>query len=437
MNRETIDLLQQQVGNELDPYMKEGDYKSAAQYCLAKIYELSNIRGEADDSAGFVRYLYIIHLLQIQIEFPHLKEQEVTQLFKLAEASLHLSGVRENSPLSYLFDELHICRSQIIKQENRPLGAQWSLALGKRFLKNDQLWLPSAIHETSSALYFGYVFQAAHGFEKLAAVAGSVGEDELQIFLELQAIKACRLSHDLKKAEVMLSHLSADPRLSPETRALIDWEGMWLALLKSGEITEFERIISGKKKEYFCEPYLSLIYLLFHAHSASARLIKLLPVIATIRKRYPRQLSSTDKILLNVFELLQALHDADLSLVDRLGRVTPLLDDISALHAEYQLLIFAALVRWASRQKQKSFVAIALGQYRELSCRMSNYQNNDVLGMMQASRHSRQNRNQKHWPAAETLVSHEQDRLESGTHAHLQPLCDRTDHLLAHRRCGL
>ena len=374
---EFIDEVQTAVDAQLQPMYLSSDFKGIINHCITNIENLTSSAQQSLQS-NLERYLYAIHLLQLQISHRHLKVDEIERLFKIGETSLYFCGVRDGSQLGYLFEELHSCRSHLLFLDNKPLAAQWYMALGKRHLPPDQFWIHSAINEVMTVFHSGYAQEAAEAFERLQEYAIDA---EQAVFLEVNAIKALRLSGDLPAARTHLRRLSSDGRLAPQMKQVLRWELMWIDFVDNGDIKPFEMAVSVGK-EYPDEPHLSIIYLLFHCHSSSTRLMKKLPAIATIRKRYPRQLTSADKLLFEIFELLETLQSAEVPLGVRLAKVGPVLDSISILHAEYQALIFLALARWASRVRQKRFTSILLKNYQAICARMSGYRTDDVFNMM-------------------------------------------------------
>ena len=374
---EFIDEVQTSVDEQMQPFYQDNDHKGIVGACLAKI-ESTTTNSLSPLRENLERYLYAIHLLQLQISVRCLKGDEIERLFKIAEASLYFCGIRDGSQLGYLFEELHACRSRLLFLDNKPLAAQWAMALGKRHLPPDQFWIHSAINEAMTVFHSGYAAEAAEAFERLQEFSVDA---EQAVFLEVHAIKALRLSGDLSAAKGRLGRLTSDPRLAPAMHQQLKWERLWIDLCQSGDIKALELALSVGK-EYPEEPHLSIIYLLFHGHPSATRLVKKLPAIATIRKRYPRHLTSADKFLFEVFDLLEALQSADIPLGVRLAKVGPILDNISILHAEYQALFFLALARFANRIRQHRFTSIALKNYQALSARMSGYKSDDIFNMI-------------------------------------------------------
>ena len=378
--RDAIELLEDVVTRQLKSYLQARDLVGASNYCFNQIVELGNLpNARTEFDLNIQRYLYAIQMLQLQVEAKHLKQSEIDQIVRIAETSLQMAGVKEGSRRGYLFDELYNCKSNILQQTGRPLGAQWELLIGKRFLSTDIVWVNSAISETIAILNMGYAHQAKCGFEKLLDLNH---DRETLVFLELQVIKAARLSGCHEDAHTWIDRIIHDATLDEKTKELIAWEAAWVEMAVSGSHDKFVKMVTSYKREFPDEPYLSLIYLLFHAHPAMQNLIKELPSIPTIRKRFAKKLSESDKLLFDILELFQNLYDSEIAMKARLSKVTELIDRVQALTPEYQLLFFLALARWAFRYKQKGFTQLALSRYQSLSYAMSDYQTDDVLNLI-------------------------------------------------------
>ena len=376
--RDDIEILEEEIATLLAPFMEKNDLVGASNLCFNCIVELGSGAESTDPKVNMRRYLYAIQMLQLQIEAKHLKQPEIDQVLRIAETCLHMAGIKEGSKRGYLFEELYNCKSNLLQQSNRPMGAQWELLIGKRFLSTDFFWINSAISETMAIFHMGYAFEARRGLEKLIDFHL---DKEQSIFLHLQLIKAARLSGALSDAEKWIEKIIDDPSLDERTRELIHWESSWLNMTKSGSIEEFAKKLSSRR-EFPDEPYLSLIFLLYHSHPNAINLLKDLPSLSTVRKRHGKKRSEPEKLLFDILELFQFLYDPQVAIKARLSRVTDLIDRLHILHPEYQLLFFLGLARWAFRFKQKGFINFALNKYRNLSRTMTNDQTDDVLAMI-------------------------------------------------------
>ena len=369
--------LEGAIEKELGSYMAKGDLVGASHYCFNQIIDLGKAPNTSSTSFNLQRYFYAIQMLHLHIEGKHLKANEVDQIIKIAETSLQRAGIKDTSQVSYLFEEIYSCRSKLLHQSNRPLAAQWQLLIGKKFASHQSAWVSSAIGETMAAFQMGYVADAKTSFEKLMEL--QIDREQL-VFLELQLIKAARLSGQITDAELWISRLKRDRELSRRTADIIHWESMWCRLARSSDLSEFAPLLS-KQREFPEEPYLSVLILLAYAHSSGSILIKQLPSSATIRKRFARRHSEWDRLLLEALELFPALYDQEIPLRQRLNQVADILDRIQMLHIEHQLLFFLALARWATRSKQYGFSQLAINRYKQLSTVASKQKTDDVLAM--------------------------------------------------------
>ena len=372
---DNITELEDTIARELSTFLEKNDLPGASNHCFNRI--VGETAASADFNQNIQRYLYAIQALQLQIEAKHLKQHEIEQLLRIAESSLQLAGISEGSRRGYLYEEIYNCKSNLMQQAGKPLGAQWELLIGKRFLSTDIVWVNSAISETMALFHMGYAEEALRGFKKLLEYHVDA---EQTLFLELQCIKAARLCGHLDEAHELIQGMIHDESLDAKTQELLRWEASWLKMTQKGRFEDFSKMIR-RGREYPEEPYLSLIYLLYHCQPNAMGLVKDLPALATIRKRQSKKRSETDMLLFEILEVFAALYDAGITIKARLSRVSELLDRVHILHPEYQLLFFLGLARWAYRAKQRGFIQIALNKYQNLSHMMSNYRSNDVLGL--------------------------------------------------------
>jgi hypothetical protein len=393
---QTAHELETAIKDEMAQLSQKNTLIEICDECIQKIFELANTSPKMSVELHLRRYFYAIQILHIHIETQHLKAKDIENILGIAETSLQISGIKEGTSLAHLYEEIYNCRCNILLQTGKPLGARWELLLGKRFLSHDAVWTSSAMSETMAVFQMGYAFHAKYGFQKLIELNLDPSQN---IFLKYQHIKACRLSGDINEADHFLSHLFAHHHFEGETLEMFLWEKKWISNASSKTIDSFFKKMLGSSREFPNEPYLTLVMLLVYAHKDGYEYLKKLPTVTTIRRRYDRKLTPTDKILIEILNLLANLYDTEIPLKVRLSNVTPLIDQVNLLHPEYQLLFFLGLGRWAYRNKQKGFAHIALNAYQDLSHRMSNYHNDDVLAMA----HDMRNIESPLWYLNETL----------------------------------
>ena len=162
--KEQIEILEDEINAELDLYRDRDDVIGASNHCFNRILEIDRDGAGTALTANMRRYLYAIHMLQLQMEAGHLKPHEMDQVVRIAETSLQLAGIKEGSRRGYLHEKIHHCKSNLLQQGGYPLGAQWELLIGKRFLSTDIIRIDSAISETMTLFHMGYAYEAGRGF---------------------------------------------------------------------------------------------------------------------------------------------------------------------------------------------------------------------------------------------------------------------------------
>ena len=83
---EFIDEVQTAVDAQLQPMYLSSDFKGIINHCITNIENLTSSAQQSLQS-NLERYLYAIHLLQLQISHRHLKVDEIERLFKIGETS--------------------------------------------------------------------------------------------------------------------------------------------------------------------------------------------------------------------------------------------------------------------------------------------------------------------------------------------------------------
>ncbi len=378
--QDIIAKLDADVEAEIAALVDEGEIVAASNHCFNQILSQAALSKELGRDGGTTfhlqRFFYAIKMLQLQLLRKHLKPTEVEHAVKIAESSLQRAGIKDSGQASYLIEELCNCKSKLLRQEHKPLGAQWELLIGRKFLAYEHEWTTSAIDETMAAFHLGYAYEATIGYRKILEHRMSY---EQMVFVELQLVRAARLSARLNDAEQWLLHLQHDPELSSETRSIVEWESRWIRLARGEDISEFAVLLTRQRK-FPAEPYLSLLMLLAYAHPMGTSLSKNIPSLATLRKRQDKKRSDEDKLIFEILEFFNTLYDYETPLKRRLSIVTEVIDKVPQLHLEYQLLFFLALGRWAVRSKQTDFAQIPVSRYRFLSEQASQGSSDDVLG---------------------------------------------------------
>src|SRR5690606_16560517 len=97
---------------------------------VARLHVALGIVRELEDDAtsigGLRRYIAIIYALVYHERSGGLSEKEVDGLVDLASALLRVHGIKpKKSKLASLFGDIHLIRSQILRNEGRPWDSAW------------------------------------------------------------------------------------------------------------------------------------------------------------------------------------------------------------------------------------------------------------------------------------------------------------------------
>lgn len=373
---EEVESTKADVKRELDAVEQKESKKARLAHALSRIGALAE---DTTPSGNVRRYVYSMSALVYHLYHGGLSDSQVRSLGEIAAAILKLAGVRPvSSKLGYLYGDLHLVLSQILRKE----GKQW-----------ESLWehlLSFYVSQRGAASGKGYQsFTLAHhclrmGLGPLALTHLEQAEKERlpEAYVprvRLERIKALRLIGKIDEA-AKLDEQSNGIRFSPAQQKEREWEALVRQSVNEGDVAPLILATLPKKSHHEAR-YVMEAFLWSRAISSKSYLERF-PTLAKLSrgiKLGKRELGP----LLDAVRIIETLYDSQIPYEVRLERLRDLIADLPRFPTvDMELLFWAVLSRWFARNHTEPFYSVAIAQYTSLSLLISGGTKSDALGFL-------------------------------------------------------
>jgi hypothetical protein len=333
------------------------------------------------------RWVLIVAALAHHARWGGLGAHRPAQLLEAGEAILLTHGVeRATSSLGFMWGELHLAYSQVLKQAGQSWESAWQQHYAQWVARCAPAFGPGfqALATGSRALRLGFVDLALRELAQAETAADSSGmtlrhRDQARLL----RIQALRISGDVDAALQLCADAAARPDTSEEARLEADWEHACCLAQRDGDLDALVARL-GRSGSHRHGPFLLEGFLWTRA-SASRRWDDRLPLVRSMRRlaKTEAAVSDSTRAFYAAVQQIEDCYETGRPLATRLDGLGEVLARISQLPSvDKELLVLAAAFRWLARAKQPSFAALVLAAYQARSRVVTSGRASDALGLV-------------------------------------------------------
>lgn len=347
------------------------------QFIMERIHRLEN------DHSGrgcIQRYLFIVHALLHHSRFGGLNASQVKNLFQLGQGILKLNKIQSSSSkLGFLYGDLHLVQSFVLRREGRKWQAGWEQQISF-YLSQRSKSSRAGFQSLSVGIQLLRMGHADQAIEELKQVRSSELSPSARVRAQLEELKCYRLMRNEKDFDRVYEILGKTSTLSPDECKEREWEHLSFEAQQTGDIQNLVAAVLSKRSHH--DPEYILDAFLWTRVVSSREWMNRYP---SLRKLAPNiSFKRTELgILSRCVMAMEEAYDSEIPYLIRLQKIGDLLSQCGAFRTtDHELLVWAAVARWLSRQGSNGFLNIVLSEYRSLSLSLSLGKNPDSLGIL-------------------------------------------------------
>ena len=371
-----VEAIKSQLAETIESWRNHSGKEEALNLILRRVSSLED--GTTVDEA-IERFILVVHCLNHHRKFGGLSKSQVNNLVGLGYAILQVNGVKTQSPLGYLYGEIHLMLSEIEAGSGKNLEAAWERQLcihlsgknppGGTSLNNLILGIHS-LKLGASDLAMDYLLEAessglsAMNFEKA----------------RIMRLQALRLSQRTKEFYKLLSETTSMEDVSEQFQTEASWEAMCMAITEGKEHALRELVSNiGKGKLFYGSSYYLEAYLWIYAVQTKGFFDRL-PKLSTLAKN--KDVRVRRHPLYKAIVEIDSAYQVDIPLSTRLKTMKKIISSIDNFSLiDKKLLIYMAIARWLLRFHFPELASLVYSQYRLLSLQLSLGKSIDALGI--------------------------------------------------------
>jgi len=363
------------IKQELDAITDLKNHRVRLRYALGRILEL-----ESDKRiySSWRRFIYIMSALIHHKSYGGLTDGQIRRLHDLAIAILRVQGVTPYSKLASFHAELQLVMSQIYRKS----GQHWM-----------SLFFQQACHQVSRRYPLGGDgFQSlALGIRELRLGYSEAAKKHLlsseEFNLEPQSLvmsRICRvviarLSREFDDCYALVDDTLKQKDVTKEERRELLWQQQCARAQQFQDLAPLQKTV-GKGGDHHFPSYILEAKLWIRSCPLGQK-PKRFPSIKNLSRKH----NSAQKgvFLYKCAIQLEQCYDTQIPLSLRMLGLGRMLSKVNQLRSiESELLVWAAASRWLANRHLFDLSSVALGQYRDLSLRISFGKYEDCLGLV-------------------------------------------------------
>ena len=338
--------------------------------------ELQAAADKHDDDNRLRSFVLIMSALVYHQRLGGLKDSQVSSLHNKAVAILQAQGIEPGrSRLAFLWGELHQVKSLIDRRNGEHWLAAWELQLG------GYLSRPTKFHDSpfqslayaNRSLRLGNARLAYQWYETASmAKQATVKEQAL-----LGQVRCARLMGEIDLClRLIENNIKASEDFSEASKREFGWEKLRIDHIVSDNFAPIFPQIQ-KKNEFHSTTFIVEAYLLAASLSSKDWMNRMRKMRTVARDKHLD--TKRRQAEFNFALCIEDGYEVDVPLVNRLRNLGQHLSGLSEIpNIDKVLLAWAAATRWLIRSHAKPLAALTLREYRSLSMRLSDGQDDDV-----------------------------------------------------------
>ncbi len=344
-----------------------------------KDYLLSTIRDYSKSTSGQQHLSCFIHIIAAMvhnIRHNSIPAKTIESIADIAQALLTTHGIDSNSKLAFLASELHVCRSHESQRKGDRFIASFRHELAN-FYAGGQMSGGDAYYRLLVATHRMRLGQASKARQLFAEAEIGTDNDDWRRYCNINQIRCLRLMGQYNEATTLLGEFLKEAQPHENARLEGEWEQLCANAMAHGD---FERLGNAVRhgQSHCHSVYIAEAHLWLKA-CADPKMATFLPNARNAAASGAMRLADLGH-LYRVVMTLNDCYDKQIPAHTNLEKLEEMLAKVHLLNSiDYELLTWAATIRWLKRNDLDSFADLCNAEYARLSLIITDGRSQDCL----------------------------------------------------------